>query len=68
MPYAQNNHGLPSNLEKNAMDPPALARSYLGPTYAPFVFDPLKSKEAVTHMLTVTARFCPLALTPGAVG
>ena len=30
----------------------ALARSFLGPAYAPFVFDPLKSKDAVTHMLT----------------
>jgi hypothetical protein len=30
----------------------ALARSYLGPAYAPFIFDPLKSKDAVTGMLT----------------
>ncbi len=30
----------------------ALARSYLGPANAPFVFDPLKSKDAFTRMLT----------------
>jgi len=30
----------------------ALARSFLGPAAAPFVFDPLKDKDAVTRMLT----------------
>src|SRR5262249_39646123 len=30
----------------------ALARSYLGPAFAPFVFDPLKAKDAVTRTLT----------------
>lgn len=29
-----------------------LARSFLGPAYAPLVFDPLKDKDAVTRMLT----------------
>jgi hypothetical protein len=30
----------------------ALARSFLGPAHAPFVFDPTKDKDAVTRMLT----------------
>ena len=30
----------------------ALARSFLGPAYSPFVFDPMKDKDAVTRMLT----------------
>jgi hypothetical protein len=29
-----------------------LARSFLGPAYAPLVFDPFKDKDAVTRMLT----------------
>ena len=29
-----------------------LASSFLGPAYAPFVFDPLKDKDSVTRMLT----------------
>jgi hypothetical protein len=30
----------------------ALARSFIGPAYAPFVMQPLKDKDAVTRMLT----------------
>src|SRR4051812_48117435 len=30
----------------------ALAKNFLGPAYAPFIFDPLKDKDAVTRMLS----------------
>jgi hypothetical protein len=30
----------------------ALAKSFLGPAHAPFIFDPLKDKDAVTRMLS----------------
>jgi len=30
----------------------AIASSFLGPAYAPFIFDPLKSKDAITKMLS----------------
>lgn len=30
----------------------ALAKNFLGPAYSPFIFDPLKDKDAVTRMLS----------------